>query len=309
METATMSIEQRVALILAQFGLDFKIIKLPLVGVKGEGADKDLIPSEYFGLMNDKSGEIINTCKAGYTVSQNEDVVKLVLAGIAKFGDQLTVQKAGSLNGGRKVFIQLAIEGMSKVGTDYIKRYVTIIDSNDGSCSLSVGIGDVTLSCTNQFAKFYGKGECKFRHSATLEQKMLQLPQLIETALAKSMEQIEIYRRLTEIEATPYMVHEIVKHVLGHDKHITSMEEQAKKSTRSINTMEKMYEHISKEMAQKGMTLWGLHSGITSFTTHEKKAPNRDNGKEESLMIGGAYRMNQASLSFVMAKAGIAEVE
>jgi hypothetical protein len=232
----------------------------------------------------------------------------MVLRGMERFGDKLTVSKAGSLNGGRKVFMQLAIDGMSKVADDIIKRYVTIIDSNDGSTSLSIGIGDLTMSCQNQFAKFYKSGDAKFRHTATLEQKLRTIPMLIENALAVSLRQVEIYKQFQSTPVSQRLANEMVKYVLGFDKEITSMESLSEKSTRSINTMYKLYAHIEKEMAQKGQNVWGLHSGITSFTTHEMSTPKRDNGRIESTLIGNAYNMNQKSMNFAMGKSGILEM-
>ena len=291
--------------ILTAHGLDFTIEKAPMVAIDKEG---NQVPSPYFGLINSKSNEVINTVKEGYTVSQNHDIVEMVLRGMERFGDKLTVSKAGSMNGGRKVFMQLGIEGMSKVADDIIKRYVTIIDSNDGSTSLSIGIGDLTMSCQNQFAKFYKSGDAKFRHTATLEQKLRTIPMLIETALNVSLKQVEVYRQFASTPVTERLAHEMVKYVLGYDKEITSMAVLSDKSTRAINTMDKLYAHIQKEMAQKGQNVWGLHSGITSFTTHEMSTPKRDNGRIESTLIGNAYNMNQKSLKFAMSKSGILEM-
>ena len=291
--------------ILTTHGLDFTIEKAPMVAIDKQG---NQVASPYFGLINSKSNEVINTVKEGYTVSQNHDIVEMVLRGMERFGDKLTVSKAGSLNGGRKVFMQLAIDGMSKVADDIIKRYVTIIDSNDGSTSLSIGIGDLTMSCSNQFAKFYKSGDAKFRHTATLEQKLRTIPMLIENALAESLRQVDIYRQFVSTPVSQRLAHEMVKYVLGYDREITSMDVLSDKSTRSINTMDKLYAHIEKEMAQKGQNVWGLHSGITSFTTHEMSTPKRDNGRIESTLIGNAYNMNQKSLKFAMSKSGLLEM-
>ena len=291
--------------ILTAHGLDFTIEKAPMVAIDKQG---NQVASPYFGLINSKSNEVINTVKEGYTVSQNHEIVEMVLRGMERFGDKLTVSKAGSLNGGRKVYMQLAIEGMSKVADDIIKRYVTIIDSNDGSTSLSIGIGDLTMSCSNQFAKFYKSGDAKFRHTATLEQKLRTIPTLIETALNVSLRQVDIYRQFVSTPVTQRLAHEMVKYVLGFDREITSMDVLSDKSTRAINTMDKLYSHIEKEMAQKGQNVWGLHSGITSFTTHEMSTPKRDNGRIESTLIGNAYNMNQKSLKFAMSKSGILEM-
>jgi len=291
--------------ILTAHGLDFTIEKAPMVAIDKQG---NQVASPYFGLINSQSNEVINTVKEGYTVSQNHEIVEMVLRGMERFGDKLTVSKAGSLNGGRKVFMQLGIEGMSKVADDIIKRYVTIIDSNDGSTSLSIGIGDLTMSCQNQFAKFYKSGDAKFRHTATLEQKLRTIPMLIETALNVSLKQVETYRQFVSTPVSQRLAHEMVKYVLGYDREITSMAVLSDKSTRAINTMDKLYSHIEKEMAQKGQNVWGLHSGITSFTTHEISTPKRDNGRIESTLIGNAYNMNQKSLKFAMSKSGLLEM-
>ena len=285
----------RVNEILVNNGLDFSIEKAPLFALNSQGVQ---VSSPYFGLINSKTNEVINTVKDGYAVIQNADVVELVLRGSESFGE-LSVQKGGSLFGGRKVFIQLAIEGDGIVGNDRIKRYVTVLDSNDGSTSLSIGIGDLTMSCSNQFAKFYKLGEAKFRHSASLVEKLKTIPQLIELALGESLKQIQLYNQLANHSVSKDLTDQIVKYVLGFDRQFTAMDVLAEKSSRSINTMDKLYNHIEREIADKGRNLWGLHSGITSYTTHEISVPKRDNARIESVLVGGGYKMNQDSLEFV----------
>lgn len=283
--------------ILTKHGLDFTIEKAPMVAINKLG---EQVPSPYFGLINSKSNEVINTVKEGYTVSQNEDIVEMVLRGMERFGDKLTVSKAGSLNGGRKVFMQLAIEGMSKVGDDVIKRYVTIIDSNDGSISLSIGIGDECMRCLNQFYKFYKAGDAKFRHTATLEQKLRTIPTLIETSLSVGIKQIELYNYFVSTPLTKNLADKMVKHVLGYDRQFTSMDVLSSKSTRAINIMDKLYSDINTEIEQAGNNVWSLFGGITRFTTHSNSTPNRENGRSESLIIGNGYNMNQKALDFCL---------
>lgn len=290
-----MNTQEKVKQILTENGLDFVIEKAPLFALDRNG---NQVPSEYFGLINTKTNEVINTVKEGYTVSQNAEVVELVMRGIEPFGNDISVTKGGSLNGGRRVFLQLAINGDGKVGHDTIKKYITIVDSNDGSTGLSVGIGDLTMSCQNQFFKFYKSGQSKFRHTASLERRIKEIPFLIETALSESLRQIELYNSFASTEVSRDLANKMVKHLLGFDKVYTSVADLSEKSTRSINKMEDIYNAIEKEMNSKGNTLWGLHSGITFYTTHELSAPKRDNGKLEVLLQGNGYNLNQASLDF-----------
>lgn len=287
--------------ILVENGLDFTISKRPLF-------DADANPSGYFGLYNDGLNKCINTVKEGYHISQNQEIVEMVMQGIKPFGGELSVSKAGSMNEGRKVYLQLGIEGNSKINGDTIKRYVTVIDSNDGSTSLSIGIGDLTMSCQNQFFKFYKQGEAKFRHSASLEHRIKEIPSLIETALARSLKQMELYEVFASTDITRDLAHSMVKYLLGFDKEITSVRDLSEKSTRSINKMEALYNCIEGEINDKGLNLWGLHSGVTKFTTHELSAPKRTNGKLETIMLGSGYNMNQKSLEFVARESGVLEL-
>jgi len=298
-----MNYNDKVQEILSAHGLDFTIEKAPLIAHNNQG---EQMITPYYGLFNSSTNECINTVKEGYTVSQNADVVEMVLRGMEKFGSELTVSKAGSINGGRRVFMQLAIEGDSKVGDDIIKRYVTIIDSNDGSTGLSVGIGDLTMSCMNQFFRFYKEGNAKFRHTATLNEKIKSIPSLIETALGESLRQVERYRRFVSTPVSQGLADKMVKSVLGYDRAITSIAEFDKLTQKSINIMDDLYTHIDKEMEQKGMNMWGLHSGVTSWTTHARKSPKRVNGEWENMLVGTSYKKNQASFEFALNELSLA---
>jgi hypothetical protein len=307
--------------ILTQYGLDFRIEKLPMVAKQPIGKVSETIitngieevvervtykdvPTDYYGLLNTKSGNIINQVKGGYEVSQNDEILDLVLEGMKPFSDQLSVTKAGSLNDGRKTFVQLGIEGMSKVGSENIKRYVTIIDSNDGTTSLSVGLGELVMSCSNQFFKFYKDGQSKYRHTASLRQRVMELPYLIEQTLLESLKLTETYARFQSTEVTRKMADEMVKNLLGFDR-LMSIRKESEMATKSLNAMNDLYDHMTKEMNQKGDNLFGLFSGVTSWTTHAKSAPKRENGRLESLMVGTNNKVNQSAYEFTMNKLGL----
>lgn len=271
--------------ILKENGLDFTIEKEQLIG-KDTGR---ITP--YYGLFNSKSNECINTCKVGYYVSQNEDVLNMVLKGVSKFGDKLTVSKAGSINGGRRVFIQLQIEGVSKVGNDEVTKYITILDSNDGSTSLSVGIGDKVAHCMNQFFKFYKEGEAKFRHTATIEQKIAAIPELIEIGLDKSIRQIEQYNSFLKTPIAKGFEAKVIKNVLA-------FKDGEALTSRQKAIQDNLTEAIRIEKEYCGNNLWGIFNGVTRFTTHMQSVPKRDNGREESLINGTAYK--KAIIAFDM---------
>jgi hypothetical protein len=286
--------ENQIKEILEATGLDFKIFKEAMTAQ----FNGQIIDTPYHALIHGTTGEVINSVKKGYHVTQNEDIVGLVLDGMSQFGTKLSVQKGGSLKGGRRVYLQLAIEGDAKVGKDTLKKYITIIDSNDGSASLSVGIGDLTMSCSNQFFQFSKANQSRFKHTASMVQRVKELPFLIESAMADSYRMIETYNSFQSNACSRSLVDSLVNEMLGHDKASMTHLEYANMNARAEANMNALYSHIEKEINCKGLNMWGLHSGVTSWTTHEKQAPKTENGRLESQMIGSNYKANQKSLSF-----------
>lgn len=269
--------------ILKKYNLNFTIEKNQLFGRNAKGEE---IITPYFGLMNAKTNECFNTCKANYTVSQTQDIVEMVLQGVSKFGNDLTISKAGSLNGGRKIYIQLKISGDGIVGDDKITRYVTIIDSNDGSASLSIGIGDVVMHCDNQFYNFYKSGNAKFRHTATINEKIKSIPTLVEVALNKSLKQIELYNTMIQAPITDANKHKLVKLLLGVNQ-LDNINDNTKRTNTMVQTL---YDNIETEIKIVGANVWGLFNGVTRYTTYHQPTPKRINGKDESILVGAAYK-------------------
>jgi hypothetical protein len=301
--------EVNVQEMLSQFGLDFRVKKINFKAIEeildGDGNIESFVEHEspYYGLYNTSTGKCINSVKGGYGVSQNDEILESVIRGAENFGE-LSLEKGYCINGGKKVAFQLRVDGLSQVANDELVRYITITDSNDGTSGLSVGIGDMTMSCKNQFFHFNKNAEFKTRHTLTIKERIAALPVMIQNALADSLAFIEKYQQMSEIEIPYEFAHDLVDNILGVSKNLSEdfLNDKEEVSTRKLNQMSALYENIDHQIQDKGLNLWGLHSGVTRWTTHEKSAPKRDNGRIESIMTGTNYRTNHQSLDFVEKK-------
>lgn len=298
------ALKNRIKALAVECGLDWGIIKRAfLINIDGE-----LIETKDFGLIQTKSKEVLNSVKSGYNVSQNSHVIRLAILGSDSFSN-LKVYRAGSLNGGRRVFIQLEIDGEAHIGNDTVKQYITILDSNDGTSSLCVGIGDETASCANQFFYFYKKGIAKFRHSANMREKMKEIPQLIELALLQSIKMAKLYEDFESTPCSRELAHDMVRTLLGYNQ-LSNKEDLELLSPKKKNQIASLYNNIYGEMdgdsengdQAKGENFWGLLSGVTRWTTHHKAAPRRANGRLEGIMLGTNYKANQTALNFILEK-------
>tara|TARA_R110000796_G_scaffold1673_3_gene6966 strand:+ start:12916 stop:13842 length:927 start_codon:yes stop_codon:yes gene_type:complete len=274
---------------LKQFGLDFIIAKEPQ-NVVYMGRP---IKSNYVNLINTKTDEVIHVAKSGYHVSQNADILEMVNRAASSFKN-IEVVFAGNIQNGKKVYIQLKVQGDAFIGDDVVTKYITIIDSNDGSTQLSVGISDFTMSCANQYFQFYRAGQSKFKHTASLSLKIRELKPLIEAALSRTMRMEELYKDFQSTPVTRELAKNMVDTLLGYD---CDGEDLTNRATANIK---KLWENIDHELEDKGMNIWGLFSGVTRWTTHDKQAPKRANGRVEAIISGDSYKKNQIALTFAM---------
>ena len=58
---------------------------------------------------------------------------------------------------------------------------------------------------------------------------------------------------------------------------------------------------ISDEMNRITHTKWGVFNGVTKYTTHIKSSPNREHGKQESILTGSCNKMNEKAFNFLKA--------
>jgi hypothetical protein len=305
MEKEQMDIEREIQTqnILIDYGLDWKIEKRKLVDItdiENAPLNPTLMPEEtpFYSLRNMGNGQHLHCVKKGYVVSQNEDIVRGLLKGTEAFGNIKPVFGA-AFKGGKKVMMQFQLDAESYVNGDRLIQYITTMDSNDGSSGMAIGIGDRTIGCENEFFHRYKNAFAKVRHSYSLKEKLEQLPSMIEQALLENVKMIELYQEFTRVPIDLHDYHTMVHNIVGISN---ESEEQVLKeaSTQKKNSMKQLYNCINIETSQKGQTLWGLHSGVTRYTTHHRSVPNREHGRLESQMIGTAYRENHKSLEYVM---------
>jgi hypothetical protein len=270
--------------LLEKFNLNFEIIKVPLVGV----TENENIPTNYYGLLNTKTNEIIHTVKKSYMPTQNVDTLTAILMAIE--GTDIKINKAFNINNGRKVIYQLEL-GTKKFFNDNLTQYITITDSNDGR-ALCIGFGNKTISCQNQFYSFQRQSNIKIYHS----QKYSSYKNIILNEIMKmKVGGDNIIRKFQKMKLTPVSQTHI-------DKMINTLiptNENEKISTRKLNMIESLNHSIKNQIKDKGLNLWGLFSGVTHWTTHVKSCPKRENGRIESVVLGNNKTTNLKAFSLV----------
>lgn len=279
---------------LDRFGLNWSVSKLPL-------SLPDGTTTQYFGIAREDNKVCFSTCKDSYVPYQNEELAELVYRIADKTGYE--IYKGGQFNGGAKVYIQLQTGTVSGIGAnnDSIKKFVTAINSHDGTTSLKWGHTNITISCKNTFNAAYKELKQSARHTVSIHDRVEQSLRQIE-GLGKVEKSIfDTYFKLAETPVKKDDLVNVVKSAMGIDILLTKDQLQKQYSTYNINRMHELLACIDKEMKQKGQTLWGLFSGVTNYTTHVIPAPSRENGRLESKYVGSGFKMDNQIFDLIKA--------
>lgn len=274
--------------LLSKFGLNWKVEKTPLFL-------PDQFPTGFFGIVRQDTRETFATCKEGYETFQNSELLELVNEAAGETG--LKLQKGGLFKKGALVYLQLKNSNITGIGEnkDTLERYVTAINSHNGSTSLRWGLTNTTISCMNTFWHAYHEMNAnKVKHTVNMRQKVEEI-----TGQIRKVQEIEtsLYSKFFKLAEIPVTEAQI-KRVFNIALDIDLDKKAADYTPYQNNRIRELSGSINREMNQKGKTLWGLFSGMTYYTTHVM--PGGTQNRAQSKAIGGAYKADNDVFNYLL---------
>jgi phage/plasmid-like protein (TIGR03299 family) len=262
-------------LILENAGLNWTATKETLQTASG-------IITDSVAIVRDDTQKILGVHKASYEIFQNQQMIDTIMQ-LSETAN-LPIHKAGLLNGGTKVFIQLKTDDLNfNYGFgkgDSVKGYLTAINSFDGSTSLAFGHSTTTISCQNTFFGAYRGLASKIKHTKSMSIKVDDLLRMAEQVKAEEKINFETIKKLSEVPMTDNFVDDVLKGLFAVS--LADVKADADTiSTRNKNNISRFRDALQQETDYKGKTLWGLFSGVTKYTTHMLGAD-----KEDTKMFG-----------------------
>jgi phage/plasmid-like protein (TIGR03299 family) len=122
-----------------------------------------------------KAREVLGTEPVGdgFQFWQNEQTAEFAQQITGVFGDEEIVSAAGSMMGGTRVFLSLALDGFTILGDDRHDQFLTVMNGHDGSLSLTGFTGAIRVVCKNTADWAIGSttNRVKVRHSGDMTVK------------------------------------------------------------------------------------------------------------------------------------------
>jgi phage/plasmid-like protein (TIGR03299 family) len=151
--------------------LDWRVIETPLYyanPVTGEAVKVHTSKA----LVRSSNGKDLAVVGASYSVFQNQEHCSFLQHLLGPDG---TVEEAGELAGGKKIWLLCRLKGQIEVGSERLDKYVLSVTSHDGSMSHSIiplVMRRSSQSCWE--ANLSGQPDVKIRHTSRMDQMVIE---------------------------------------------------------------------------------------------------------------------------------------
>lgn len=294
-------------------GLDWNVERVPLARIEvGEGENPDRIdqPVDHFATIRTDTRETLGVVGPRYRPLQNRQAFRT----FQPFLDagEATLECAGSLRGGRRVWVLAKIQREADVivGADRIASYVLLSHGHDGSLAIHYGLTPVRVVCANTEAlarSAEGSSLLRIRHTEGAVRTLKSVSDVMNLASGKLDVTIEQYRFLASRSCNRRDLARFVKIVSGVPAALLDQPAEEVLSTRMRNKMQRVTRCITEgagnQLPGARGTWWGAYNGVTDF--YGRYAGRTPDSRLESMWFGTNANQNvialQAATDFAQA--------
>lgn len=251
----------------------------------------DGYPTESFGIYRNDNNKWLGTVGKQYEVMQNSTLAENIIEASMDISEKF---RGGELYGGKKVYYQAQLED-TFIANDTIKRYVTGLNSHDGSSSIGFGFTNQVVVCQNTF-HIAMKEVSRFRHTASAQQRVEIARQEINRMLKIENGLMENYKRMADAKINDVVTKRVIADLFNFSEE--DFDKDTKDfSTKKVNDLSKFSEILESELNSHGRTLWGLFNAVTWKTNHQDVKEGKG---LENVMVGSGYRKNLNAYNIIV---------
>lgn len=296
--------------------MDWDVKKRPLVYT----FDGERKSTDSFAIVREDNGRYLGTVGSKYEPFQNKQAFDFFDGVVG--GKHAIYHTAGSLSGGRIVWILAELSGLLKVaGNDVVKKFLLLKTSHDGSGAVEIMFSPIRVVCANTLAAAISgvkrSDVFKMKHTKNIGQKVF-----------------DVQAHLASVDAYFKKFHEASKFLAGEQANKSDVEnfliqlELARANNREKMSVSELKELVrSSKDCQKVISLfekgkgndlpgikgsfWALYNGVTEFVDHDRttrcsKASGDDSDacRLKSAWFGSGADLKERAFSLALDMAG-----
>ena len=251
-------------------GLDWKVKQKNIQVCGGSQIEN------YKANIRSTDGKVLGVVSDRYRIVQNEDAFAFTDALI---GGEVRYETAGSLMGGRKIWL-LAKMPAAKVADDDVEPYLCFSNTHDGSGAIRVCMTPVRVVCNNtlNLALRTAKRQWATKHVGDMQMKMVEARHCLELA-ERYMVELDAYaQRMANITVTDEALQKILDEMfpVGEDD-----SERKKNSVKQVK-QEYMICYFAPDIQRFRNTGWGVLNAMSDMIGHCSPRRNTENYRENN---------------------------
>ena len=227
---------------------------------------------DYKALQREDTEEIFTVVSSQYTVLQNTEAFN-VFRPLVESGE-LTLETAGSLNNGRRVWILAKVTGSKEAQVqsgDKVKLYTLLSNSHDGSQAVRFGFCDVRVVCNNTLTGAHADSASKLiklYHRGDLTGAIENLRETMDLKTTEFKANIRQYKELAKSKiVNPEDLQKYVKIVLG-----LPLEELDKTTPREALILQVLYQGKGATIRKnpEDVTWWDAYNAVNEWGLYHR---------------------------------------
>lgn len=260
--------DSREALFVA--GLDWKVLQEPIY------TETEELIEGYKANVRDSDRRVLGVVTDRYKVIQNEEAFAFT---DALLGEGVRYETAGSLQGGRKVWMLAHMPHEYIISGEHISPYLLFSNTHDGSGAIKVALTPIRVVCNNtlNLALATAKRSWSMIHTGDIKEKMQEAQNTLFMA-EKYMDSLgKEFENLRMKKTTDKQVMDYIEVLLPMEDSTTP---QQAKNIRRLREDLKMRYFDAPDLQDVGKNAYRFVNAVSDFATHAEPLRKTVNYKE-----------------------------
>ena len=226
--------------------------------------------------IRSSDGKILGVVSDRYRVVQNEEAFEFT-DGLV--GGDVRYETAGSLNGGRKIWLLAKLPEVQVAG-DKTEPYLCFTNTHDGSGAIRVCMTPIRVVCNNTLnaALNTAKRAWSVRHVGDIGSKIHEAQMCLEMA-GTYMEQLDVLgNQLANTSVTDDQIRQVLSEMFPTDENSSDIEKRHVQRVKD----EYMVCLFAPDIAKFRGTAWGAVNAMSDMVTHNAPLRQTKNYRENN---------------------------
>lgn len=241
-------------------GLDWEVLQEPVYTGNG-----DAVPG-YRANIRNSDRKVLGVVTDRYRVIQNREAFAFT---DSLLGRGVRYETAGSLQGGKKVWVLARLPREYIISGERISPYLVFANTHDGSGAVRAALTPVRVVCNNtlNLALTTAKRSWTMVHTGNIRDKMQEAEDTLFMA-EKYMESLgKEFEKLRKQKVTDQQVQEYIEQLLPAEKNATPIQEKNIRKLRE--DMAKRY-YDAPDLQGVGSNAYRFINAVSDFATHSR---------------------------------------